>query len=191
MTMLALTAPPLSGKTTLARYLEHHYGFVFADHSLTLVREYVAWHNSMGWRLSTKEVYDNKEAYRKSLQEFGYQIGFNGEHQSVWWAEKTLSEWRKYPVGTSIVFDSVRDVYLADYLSDLGFKLVRIVIGGALRRQRAESLGRDYADIEQSVLARSDLERASFPVDITLFGHLPLEQQAHSLAVQFALGEYH
>src|SRR5260221_11009250 len=99
MHKIALTSrSPLSGKTTLARFLESEYGFVYAGHSLALLHDFVAnWNNPISdpsEMISVEQVYREKEQWRPQLQTYGYQVGYNDPGKSPHWINRTLADWR-------------------------------------------------------------------------------------------------
>ncbi len=179
MAMLALSAPPLAGKSTLARHLRDHYGYVLADHSLTLIRSYAT-----EYGLSIDEVYQNKEYHRLGLQEHGYQIGFNDASRAGRWLERTLnvSGWRETPLGTGIVFDSIRGPVQEEYARDRGFIIVNLFLTEGGRMLRAQTMGSDYRVIKRAMERHPELESGSEHPDIMLFGHATVEDLAMELS---------
>lgn len=180
---IALTSTgPLSGKSTLAKHLESEYGLYRADHSRTLVREFVLAAASGAMccpGLTVEKVYEEKEKWRQALQTFGYEIGFNDPKKTKYWAEKTITAWTGE--GPGIVFDSFRGEVQAQALRALGFVIVQIEIDEDERRRRAEGMGRGYEAIWKSMQAEPELELGIAQPDITLNGALPTDVQARIL----------
>jgi hypothetical protein len=155
---IALTSTgPMSGKSTLAKFLAREYGFYVADHSLSLVKSFVGWYNQQLMKSGGKEfitvetVYQDKERWRKSLQEHGYRIGFNAPGQAGTWIQYTLDGW--YYRQGDVVFDSFRGEEQAHVLKDMGFILVQIEIPESVRELRYTELGR-HEEYERSLSAR-------------------------------------
>jgi hypothetical protein len=162
---------PMSGKSTLARYLRDEYGFMYADHSRTLVEDYAKWLAP----LTVGEVYANKEHYRQELQQHGYDVGFNDESRMVYWAKYTLTEWLRLKPQRNVVFDSVRGEGQAQVLRDMGFEIVQLEISEDARQMRADEIGRDYEQIVISMFRQPELELGIARPDITLNAELPVE----------------
>lgn len=184
---IALTSSgPLSGKSTLAKYLENEHGFYIVDHSSTLVKSYVeAWNQTfseMGLPITVEDVYRNKEVHRQALQEHGDNIGFNGRRMFEW-VGTTVGDGG----GRNIVFDSFRGEAQAQVLRDLGFMLVQLKITEDVRRERAETMGKDYDKIVESMNKRPDLELGIEHPHLTLDGTLPPEVQTKILWVSYSL----
>lgn len=175
----ALTSTgPLSGKSTLARHLRDEYGFVLADHSLSVVRSFVEEWNAANdapaiW---PEFVYTHKERFRRDLQEHGYKVGFNDSEGggNMFWIGRTLSEWLRDP-SRPVVFEPARGEDQALGLRKLGFTLVQLNIPGDERCRRAEALGRDCGKIQQAMRTHPELEGGIASPDITLPSTLPVE----------------
>jgi hypothetical protein len=168
---------PMSGKSTLAKYLEANYGFIRADHSRTLVEDYAKWLAP----LTADEVYANKELYRRALQQHGYDAGFNDGSRMVYWVKRTLSEWLSFKPQRNVVFDSFRGEVQAQVMRDMGFEIVQLSISEDARQVRADELGRDYEQIVISMFKRPELELGVKNPDITLNAELPVEVLAKVL----------
>lgn len=185
----ALTSSgPLSGKSTLARYLESEHGFIRADHSRTLVQSYVDWYNKeFGDRNTVEHVYLNKEEYRQELQRHSLAVGFSDPGRAVYWTKQTLKEWLRYKPERNVVFDSFRGEQQAQVMRDLGFMVVQLKITEEEREYRAIQLGRDYGQVKASMEAHPELEKGIAHPNLTINAELPLDVQARILWVSWDL----
>jgi hypothetical protein len=184
----ALTSTgPLSGKSTLARYLRDEYGFHLANHSYTLVAAFVDTWNSVlphntrlphVGRITVEQVYMEKESWRAQIQTYGYQVGYNDPGRAGLWIVRTLNKW---DWKSSVVFDSFRGEVQAQVLHGLGFELVQIEIGEGARKQRAINVGVDYGAIISSMIRRPDIELGILEPDTVLKGEWQTEVQARVL----------
>lgn len=175
---IALTSNgPLSGKTTLARYLEYKHGFAIAKHSMTLLEDYVDWLRfATGDKdYTVQTLIQRKEIHRKALQEHGSEIGFDSPSMADVWIGRTL---KKVGSAEHIVFDSFRGEEQAKVLRDIGFILVQIEIDEEERKKRAERMGKDYDLIYEAMEKRPDLEKGIQNPDIHLVGTLMVQEQA-------------
>jgi len=180
----ALTSTgPISGKSTLAKYLEREHNFIRADHSHTLVSHYVDRWNVVHDRnpISMAQFYAYKDKYRPDLQEYGYKIGFNDTDLSSYWMTKTLSAWLESGQSRDVVFDSFRGELQAQVLRDMGFELVQLSIPTNVRMDRAWQLGMDFEQIRSAMSAHPELELGIANPDVRLRGDLPVEEQARIL----------
>lgn len=181
---LALTSSgPLSGKSTLAKYLESEHGFIRADHSRTLVQSFVdTWNNTHDCMdITVEEVYAEKEEWRQALQQHSLEVGFSDPGHAVYWTKRTLKEWLSYKPQRNVVFDSFRGELQAQTMRDLGFMVVQLQITEEEREYRAIQLGKDYTKIKAAMDARPDLEKGIAKPDLTLNSELPLDVQARIL----------
>jgi len=162
---------PLSGKSTLARYLKDEYGFILANHSLTLVHSFVEDWNRTGHLLpgpiTIEEVYRDKEIWRPLLQEWGFAAGFNDPNRATHWIKQTLSEWLRNPE-RDVVFEPARGELQAQILKEMGFEGVQIEISDRMRCQRASLLGRRCEDVIRAMNREPELERGIKQPDLRL-----------------------
>lgn len=172
---------PLSGKSTLAKYLRDNHGFLLADHGLSVVKSYVEWYNNeFAERNTVEHVYLNKEEYRQELQRHGYEVGFNDPDKSEQWVRFTLSAWLE-DTFRDVVFDSIRGDGQAQVLKDMGFTLAQLEISESVRKYRAQELGRDYDALLAAMEAAPELERGIERPDIIIRGESPVDIQARIL----------
>lgn len=176
---------PKSGKSTLARYLHDHYGYRIADHSLTVVQRYVLFYNdlygdSLPTPLTVEDVYANKEAHRKGLQEVSDILGFTHKDTAAVWIEETL---RRVPEGAEqpVVFDPIRGNEQAENLKRRGFVIVSLFIDESERARRCSS-SEEFAYITAAINRRPDIEGPIALPDIRLNGELPVEKMARVLS---------
>src|SRR5260221_4454582 len=187
MHKIALTSSsPLSGKTTLAKYLEQNYKFIRADHSRTLVASFVDnWNNPISdpsEMISVEKVYREKEIWRPQLQAYGYQVGYNDPERAKYWVRRTLSEWSVlYGGKQDVVFDSFRGELQAGILRSAGFMLVQLEIDEAERMYRARAGGVDYERMLQAMAMHPELEGGIAKPDLTLNGGEPVNLLAWAL----------
>jgi|SRR5229473_3745300 len=184
MYKLAITSSgPLSGKTTLAKYLEAEHGFIRADHSRTLVEWFVqTWNDPLPHiaQITVEQVYQDKETYRPLLQQYGDMIGFNDPGRAAHWILRTINRTISLDE-RGVVFDSFRGEKQAQVLRDLGFTLVQLEISETERKYRAGLMGKDYFTILAAMEARPDLELGIDNPDIRLDGSIPLQIQVQIL----------
>jgi hypothetical protein len=189
---IALTSTgPLSGKSTLARHLEKEYGFIRADHSLTVVTAFVEnWNDPLPYssQTSVEQVYQEKEQWRELLQQFSYTAGFNDPTHARDWMIKTLARsgctvtQARCPGARpsvcpdrDVVFDNFRGEVQAEALRGLGFELVQIRIQEWTRQERAAKMGVDYNKVLANAGAAPELEGGIERPDIFLNGDQPVE----------------
>lgn len=176
MRKFALTASPLSGKSTLAAHLVDGYGFIRVDYSLVLVRSFVdAWNGERpynGEELTVEQVYQSKEQFRRDLQEHGYKIGFNDPGMAEHWIQTALKD---VGDGLDVVFDSFRGELQGEVLRGLGFTLVQLELPDDVRWQRARAMGKDPAKLAAAMHLHPELERGIKRPDISLNAQLPVD----------------
>ena len=181
---IALTSTGvLTGKSTLAKYLEREYGFMRVDHSRTLVEDFV-WEYNISWvstNLTVEDVYADKECWRPELQAWGNKVGYNDPGRAEWWIKETLREWYQYPEARDVVFDSFRGERQAQILKEMGFVLVQLHIPEDLRRQRAAALGIPYDKIVRNMDNLPELERGIKKPDVWLMANMPVPKIAQVL----------
>ncbi len=180
---------PLSGKTTLAKYLQTEYNFIRADHSQTLVEVFVFdWNLKLmtedPQRITVANVYANKDEFRPMLQKFGDDQGYNSGVGMERFIKRTLQEWLRHKPELDVVYDSIRSEGQAKVLKDMGFTLVQLEISEDLRRQRAAERGMDYDKIKAAMDARPDLERGIARPDVTLVDQTDLEVMSKVLMMK-------
>lgn len=161
---------PLTGKTTFARYLQEHQGFILASHTMTLMESFVAFQNAVrDEQITVEDVLREKETYREALQDYGFNVGFNDPGLAAYWIDRTvmLSGWTPES-GKSIVFDSFRGEIQAHYARNTGWVIVQLVIPEPLREARAMSMGKRYADIKAAMDKEPALEKGISSPDVIL-----------------------
>ena len=178
----------LSGKSTLANYLEASHGFIKAEFSRALAEMFVEHWNApmphetgIGLRLTVEQLYAEKDTYRPLLQQFGDWIGYNDPTRAEQWVLRALNGvgWLDAKVG--VIFDSFRGEKQAQVLRDLGFTLVQLEISETERKYRAGLMGKDYFAILAAMEARPDLELGIHNPDIRLDGSMPTHIQVQIL----------
>jgi dephospho-CoA kinase len=173
---------PKAGKSTLAKYLHEHYAYHIADHSLTLVKQYVQRFNStfgdsLPVPLTVEAVYASKEAHRKGLHELSDTLGFTDKDAAAIWVHETLNE---TPFGMPVVFEPIRGVAQAKALKERGFVIVSIFIDESTRAQRCSS-SEEYSYVLSAMQSRPDIEGELPLADIRLNGTLSVEVLAKVL----------
>lgn len=179
---IALVASgPLSGKSTLARYLAEEHGYVLACHVCTLVGAFVKYANEGNSdQITSSEVFEKKEQYRQALQDFSLQVGFSDPSSAGHWTELTLAEWHE-DESRPVVFDSFRGEVQGDYMQRIGFVRVQLHISEDERKRRAAAMGKDYGDVLAAVQHHPELEKGILRPDVVLSGELPTVLQAQVL----------
>ena len=182
---IAITSTgPLSGKSTLAKYLVREFGFIRADHSRSLVedfvRDYNAYNPNVSSNLTVEDVYADKECWRPQLQAFGYRMGYNDEYGARKFIERTLDRAGATP-DTDVVYDPFRGELQGSVLKSMGFVLVQLHIPEDLRRERAASLGMPYDKIIESMDRHPKLERGIKEPDVWLMANMPVPKIAQVL----------
>jgi hypothetical protein len=191
--MIALTSTgPMSGKSTLAKHLEHHMHFLRADHSQTLLEEFVWNENALNGLevmpflemhpLTVQQVLANKEAYRIQLQRFGYTVGFNDPVRSGTWTDRTLAGWYQDP-WRDVVYEPVRGDDQAAALRKRGFLIVQLEIPEVLREARAHLRGRDYHRMVLAMHEHPELECGVTKPDVRIDGTQPLDRMVQDILV--------
>lgn len=189
---------PYSGKTTLAKYLEKEYGFVRADHSRTIIEDFIGHWNAQPEhfqeQLTVDQVYANKEYFRQGLQEHSLRVGVSSPEKAEYWTRQTLIRagcsitQARCPGSTplvcpdkDVVFEPFRGEVQADVMRRLGFTLAQLDIPAWVRRHRARLLGKDYDQIEASMQAHPELEGGIERPDVCLDGVRPTAVLARAL----------
>lgn len=170
---------PLSGKTTLAHYLQQHEHFIIACHICTLVESFVEKENSTNYpyhEFTMRDVFSNKEFYRPALQDHALAVGFHDEDMLGYWIERTIAKATQTQDSSTLlrtqglVFDPIRGAAQAQYLRDTGWTIVQLQISENERARRAEAMGKDYESIVQAMQRHPDIERGINFADIVLDG---------------------
>ena len=183
MHKIAITSNgPLSGKSTLAKHLESEYGFTRADHSRSLVQDFVEnWNNPLPYnaRITVEQVYTDKESWRPLLQQFGHSAGYNIGVGARDFIAKTIkrSEW----AGGDLVYEPFRGEEQANVLRSMGFTLVQLDIDMAERMYRAMMAGVNFGKLLEAMVAHPELELGICNPDITLNGAFPVDKLARIL----------
>lgn len=134
--LIALCGQPLSGKSSIAQYLQDHRGYFIADHGRFLVLSFVSSYNRANPKpISVEDVYANKGRFRQHLINHAEREGFHARGRANSWIGGTLSQNRER--NQNIVFDSYRGKEQADALLARGFSLIEISITEAERMKRA------------------------------------------------------
>lgn len=181
VTKLAITSTgPMSGKTTLAKYLEEKYGFLRVDHSRTVAENYAWYHNLYTDEppLTVEAIYADKERYRPALQAFSLTHGFSSPSYAGDWTDETLKPWYESGESRDVVFEPFRGEVQAEEMRIRGFFIVQLDINEAVRFHRAKQLGRDYAKMMDSVAAHEELELGIANPDLQVSASLPVDQLA-------------
>lgn len=185
MKRIALTSTgPLSGKTTLARYLHEHYGYVWANHSQTLVELFVDWWNrdKNKSQITVASLLANKEYWRPYLQTFGNEQGFNTDYDSARrYMEYTLDKVGARNTDKPVVYEPFRGELQGQVLRDLGFFLVQIKIPENVRQNRARGMGVDYSQVKASMDKAPELELGIRHPHMLLNGALTTDMMARMI----------
>ena len=185
MKRIALSSTgPLSGKTTLARYLHEKHGYIWANHSQTLVELYVEdWNKDKNKsQLTVESVLANKEYWRPSLQDFGNRWGFNTRYDAArGYMEYTLSLVGALDTDQPVIYEPFRGELQGQVLRDLGFFLVQIHIPEDVRQGRARGLRVDYSLVKASMDKAPELELGIRHPHMLLNGTLTTDMMARIL----------
>lgn len=186
---------PLSGKTTLARYLQAHYHFAIACHVCTLVESFVEYENNANYplhELNVHEVFENKEFYRQALQNHALRVGFHDDAMLGYWIDRTIAKGMAQLDSSTllrgdynIVFDPIRGEKQAQYLHDAGWTIVQLQISEEERERRAVSMGKDYRVIVAAMQKHPDIENGIHFVDVEVDGERLVSDTAAQI-VEFA-----
>lgn len=180
---------PLSGKTTLANYLQARYRFGIACHICTLVESFVEYENNTKYpyhELSVPEVFANKEFYRAALQDHALRVGFHSDDMLAYWIERTIAKARaQFDSSTllsndyGMVFDPIRGEKQAKYLHDSGWTIVQLQISENERARRAGEMGKSYEMIWDAMQRHPDIEGGVEFADLVLESeHMTVEMSA-------------
>lgn len=162
----------------MARTLRDKYGFILADHSLSIVAGYLAQVEDN--EMTTKEVYENKSAHRQALQAYGANLTYKEKVRLI---KRTLKEWNRHKPYRPVVFDNVRTIEEAEILSDLGFAVVRLLLSQEEQLQRAIAVGIPVEEF-RLILAHPVEQGAELLPEVVLnVDGLTPDQIAHTLVM--------
>lgn len=143
---LALTGPQLSGKTTLARYLQDNHGYIwvnYTDYLKTLAARAL---QSIGITVTVEDILANKPAYRAFLQELGTIVGFDKGNYVLDCLNETCRKagFHGGLLPSNVVFDNVRFSSQFALLLPCAFRLVRLAVDPATRGSRGTIIAGDH-----------------------------------------------
>lgn len=178
---IALSGRPLSGKSTLARFMAEKYDYRHASMSGFLVEQYTKLRSMAGSPVSTAEVIANKEAYRRDLQNLGDQYSLQDPIGCLRYMQQVLAACGAWQAEDEpVVLEAIRGEVQASAARALGFVVVELVVDEETMYQRAGSPER-YHRLRSSVLARPDLESGVPSASIRLTNEMLLEDMAQLL----------
>jgi hypothetical protein len=180
---IALTSSgPLSGKTTLSKYLEKEYRFFRVDHSLTIAQDLVSHENRYNHAsLTVEDIYADKECWRPQLQEHSLRMGFSSPGRALEWTDVTLEPWYRSGSRSDIVFEPFRGEVQAEVMRRLGFLIVQLEISEGERARRAKALGKDYRAIQRAMWDHEELELGIANPDLHMDASLPVSSIAETV----------
>lgn len=145
MELIALNSlGPYVGKTTVARLLQRDYSYVWANHSQTIITDFVTEWNQKNPNLQTtvEKVQRHKAVWRKDLQEYGKTRTSADRFEQTC---ESLSAWLDILTSTNrkapCVFDPVRTDHECGFLRGQGFTIVRLVLDRDEQTRRALEKG--------------------------------------------------
>lgn len=191
---LALHGPPLSGKTTVSRYLTAH-GFTHVNFTQYLKILGVEMFAAAGKRITVEDMEMNKALYRPWLQHTGTILGFDkgfGVVDSLFHYEGVAGESAPAayppPLKPFLAFDNVRSQAQFDVLrDDFGFILVRLHVSREEQLRRAETLGYNREKFLRTLEHPIETPLPWQENEIPISGELPVERIWNVIQATLAL----